>query len=490
MKRILFLLTLMLLVHFGKAQSTSPNAYQKRVLETPEIELLMSYYQQDGDHSAVGGGIGDESLDDVTPTIVITLPLNDNDVLTIDAGLSAYTSASSSNINPFNSTGASGRGGDDEEDEDDYEGDDEDDFRPGTSGAAVGTPWLASSGASKSDVLASVSLAYSHSSDDRNWILGLHGSVSKEYDYHSLGFGGSVARLFAEKNTELSLKTQVYLDAWKPIYPTELHEYSQYGSNFLNSGYFEGMTVLNEQGNPTTAYLPNLFSEWDSKKRNSYSASLGLSQIFSRRLQASFFVDLIYQKGLLSTPYHRIYFADRPNYYIGNASDIPVYTSRENTGVFRLADEVERLPDTRLKIPFGARINYYLSQTFKLRTYYRYYTDDWGITAHTGSVELPVSLSPSFTLTPTYRYYEQTAASYFAPFETHVSTEQYYTSDYDLADFQSNQYGIGLSYTNIFSKPKLFNLGLKNVNLRFSHYDRSDGLKANIVSFGLKYVFE
>ncbi len=483
MTRILLLFILLLFFHFSEAQSTNPNSYKKRVLESPEIEILMSYYRQNGDNSAVGGGIGDESLDDVTPTIVVTLPLNDDDVLTIDAGLSAYTSASSSNINPFNSSGASGRGDDDDDDDDD-------DFRPGLSGPATGTPWLASSGASQSDVLASVSIDYSHSSDDRNWILGVHGAVSKEYDYHSLGFGGSVARLFAEKNTELSLKTQVYLDAWKPIYPTELHEYSQYGSNFLNSGYFEGMTVLNEQGNPTTAYLPDRFSEWDSKKRNSYSASLGFSQIVSQRLQASFFVDLIYQEGLLSTPYHRIYFADRPNYYIGTASDIPVYTSRENTGVFRLADEVERLPDTRLKIPFGARINYYLSETFKLRTYYRYYTDDWGITAHTGSVELPISLSPSFTVTPTYRYYEQTAATYFAPFETHVSTEQFYTSDYDLSDFQSNQWGIGLSYTNIFSQPKFLRLALKNVSLRFGHYDRSDGLKANIVSFGVKYVFE
>jgi hypothetical protein len=155
-----------------------------------------------------------------------------------------------------------------------------------------------------------------------------------------------------------------------------------------------------------------------------------------------------------------------------------------------LADDVERLPATRLKTPFGARINYYISQTFKLRTYYRYYTDDWGITSHTGRVELPVSLSPAFTVTPTYRYYQQTAASYFAPFETHLSTEQFYTSDYDLSAFHSNQLGVALGYTNIFSRPGKLKIALKNVNLRFSHYGRSDGLKANIVSFGLKFGFE
>ena len=44
------------------------------------------------------------------------MPLNDDDVLTIDSGISAYTSASSSNINPFNASGASRVGGGDDDD--------------------------------------------------------------------------------------------------------------------------------------------------------------------------------------------------------------------------------------------------------------------------------------------------------------------------------------------------------------------------------------
>ncbi len=478
MRSILFLILIFLSL-FSVAQNSkdSINTYKKRVLETPEIDLLMSYYQQDGDHSAVSGGIGDESLDDITPTIVITLPLNDDDVLTIDAGLSAYTSASSGNINPFNNSGAS-RGGDNDDDNDH------------SSSTTKGSPWVASSGASRSDVLASLAVDYSHSSDDRNFIWGAHAAYSQEFDYHSIGFGGSIAKLFNEKNTEISLKTQVYLDQWKPIYPTELHEYSLYGDSFLNSGYFSGITVLDENGNASTQYQPDLFSTFTDKKRNSYSVSVSFSQILSKRLQASVFFDLIYQKGLLSTPYHRIYFADKPNYYIGDATDIPVYTSRQNKGVYRLADDIERLPGSRFKTPFGMRANYYINETLKLRTYYRYYTDDWGINSHTVNIELPVKLSHSFSLTPAYRYYQQTATRYFAPFETHLSSEQYYTSDYDLADFHSNQWSVGLRYTDIFTQRKIYKFGLKNINLRFSHYSRSDGLKANIVSLGIKFVFE
>jgi hypothetical protein len=53
---------------------------------------------------------------------VVAVPLNDDDVLTFDVGISAYTSASSSN-NPYDESGASG--------------------------SSSPTPWQASSGASR-----------------------------------------------------------------------------------------------------------------------------------------------------------------------------------------------------------------------------------------------------------------------------------------------------------------------------------------------------
>ena len=114
-KKIYILFFLICFYSSSKAQSPdSTNIYKKRVLENAEVDFLMSLYDQNGDHSAVGGGIGSEKLQNATPTIVVSLPLNDDDVLTIDAGISAYTSASSSNINPFNNSGAS-RGGEDDE---------------------------------------------------------------------------------------------------------------------------------------------------------------------------------------------------------------------------------------------------------------------------------------------------------------------------------------------------------------------------------------
>lgn len=97
MKKLIYL-PILLFAALGIAQENQA-AFKKRVLETTEVDFLTSYYTQDGNNASVTGGIGTEKLSDFTPTIVISMPLNADDVLTIDAGISAYTSASSSNLN-------------------------------------------------------------------------------------------------------------------------------------------------------------------------------------------------------------------------------------------------------------------------------------------------------------------------------------------------------------------------------------------------------
>ena len=448
------LMKVLLILTFGatailvKAQDTTSSVhYKKRVLESTEVNFLMSYYTQDGSNSAVGGGIGTEELTDLTPTIVVSVPLNDDDVLTIDAGISAYSSASSSNINPFD-------------------------------GDRPADPWYASTGASRSDVWGGVTGSYSHSSDDRNSIWSANMSFSAEYDYLSWGFGGSYTQLFNQKNTEISIKGNVYLDTWSAIYPIELRGFAYTGNGndeHDEEDEYEDFNFDYSQitGNPN--YNPQHFYPFENEKRNSYSVGLTFSQILSKRLQALVSIDGVFQEGLLSTPYHRIYFADVEDSFVKN---------------FHLADDVERLPDRRIKMALGGRLNYFINERVTLRSYYRYYADDWDIVAHTMRLSIPIKVSNRFTVYPNYRYYTQAATSFFAPYNEHLSTSKYYTSDYDLSSFDSNQFGLGISYTDILTGFTIWKLGLKSIDLRFSHYQRSNGLTANIVSGGFKFVFD
>lgn len=451
--------------------------FKKKVLEKTEVDLLMSYYTQDGANSAVGGGIGTEELTDVTPTLVVNIPLNTDDVLTVDAGISAYTSASSSNINPFDSVASVASGASSGKND------------KASANNNTGSPWVSSTGASKSDVLTAVSVAYDHSSDSRNSIWSAHAAFSTEFDYTSIGFGGGFTQLFNQKNTEIGVKANVYLDHWRPLYPVELKSYEENGN--LNTGFFGDIDVWAENGG---TYNPISFSSIRDKKRNSYSVSLSFSQILSKKLQTSIFLDVVRQEGLLSTPYHRIYFSDKNKFYIGNPNTInnplQAYDDPSNTDSFMLADDIERLPNNRLKLPIGMRLHYYVNEFLSIRNYYRFYWDDWGVMAHTYSVELPIKLGKGFTAYPTYRFYTQNAVDYFAPFNTHLSTETYYTSDYDLSKFSANQYGLGLKYTDVFSKTKFLKLGLKSIDVRFNHYERTTGLKADIITAGVKFIVD
>ncbi len=475
---LLFLITSFL--SFAQVKD-STGVFKKRVLESTEIDFLSSYYNQEGMHAAVSGGVGTEKLSDFASNIIVTVPLNDDDVLTFDVGLSAYTSASSSNVNPFmggsssytTSSGASGHHT----------------TTTTVAGTPVyGTPWQASSGASKGGTLAAINANYAHSSNDRNFIWNADMSLSSEFNYSSFGIGGGITKLFNDKNTEISIKSNLYLDNWKIIYPTELKEYNLYGNDFQLYSYFRGVTILDQNGTTTTAYLPSTFKPWTSTKRNSYSGSISFSQVLTKKSQISIFMDILQQQGMLSTPYQRVYFADKANYYIGKAQYIPMYQSAANIGVFQLADAIERMPNSRLKVPIGLRWSYYLNEKFTVRTYYRYYWDDWGVKGHTANIEIPFKISERFTLYPMYRYYTQTAAKYFAPYETHLSTEQYYTSDYDLSAFDAKQYGFGVNYTDIFANGKFLGLGIKNIEFRLNHYLRSDGLSANIGTLGFHFT--
>lgn len=433
--KYIFSIGLLLISVISFAQD-STKIYKKRVLESTEVDILTSFYSQNGENAAVSGGLGTEALTDFTATYIISIPLNDDDILTIDAGISAYTSASSSNVNPF----------------DDGPGD----------------PFQASTGASGSDTWVSLNTSYSHSSDDRNTIWSAKASIANEYDYFSIGVGASFTKLFNQKNTEFSINANVFFDEWTTIYPYELRPFAEGENGFSNDFFTENTITGNTNYNP-------IFNEFDNTGRNSYALGLGFSQILHKNVQASLSLDVVQQQGLLSTPFQRVYFNDVAASFIDN---------------FQLADAIERLPNNRFKVAIGGNLNWYLNEIATLRTYYRYYSDDWGIASHTASIETPIKITEKFTLYPSYRFYNQTATNYFKPYQTALSTDEFYTSDYDLSAFSANQFGFGISYTDIFTKIHIKKWSLKSVDLKFYQYNRNTRFSSYIITAGVKFVVD
>ena len=362
------------------AQSSDTTKQKKPI----DVNFLFSYYQQDGEHSAVTGGEGTQELSDKSVKLNLIIPVDTSGNLTFGLNLNHYTSASTDKIdNRISSASASD----------------------------VRTAWQ-------------LGWEQTYSSYQRAYSFSFGGSV--ESDYISTNFQGSwYTPLTPNKQHSFLIDGQVFLDRWVLYFPSELRD----------------------------TIHPFITTD----RRFSYHLSLQYEWIINRRLALGINSGISLQKGLISTPFHRVYFEEE---------ELP---------------RIEYLPDTKWKWPLGIRVHYFWGSGLVSRAFYRYYLDNFGIRAHTASLELAIKLNPRLTLSPIYRYHTQSASKYFAGFEQHSVDANYYTSDYDLSAFHSHKIGIGfrlLPYWQWHWKRIKWYGNLKSIGIRIVYYKRSDGLWA------------
>jgi len=371
------------------ATGADSTAYKSRKLKIDEINLVSSYYKQDGNNSAVTGGVGTEELTDISNYIDLKLvrysKSGKKQTIDLEVGVDHYTSASSDKVD-----------------------------------------LIANSSASSGDTRFYPSITFSQQDEEKGNAFAAGVSSSTEFDYQSFGGNISFTKKTSDRNGEFTAKLQTYLDQLKLVAPIELRTSDGYGT----------------------------------ASRNTFAGSLTYAQIVNQDLQVLFQADVVAQQGYLSLPFHRVYFNDGSMHQ-------------------------ELLPDNRLKIPLAVRASYFLGDNFVIRAYYRFYTDDWNLTSHTADIEVPVKLSPFFSISPFYRYYTQTAVKYFKPYGEHTAANEFYTSNYDLSKFDSSFVGINLKFTPLNGV-----FGIKHFNtleIRYGHYSRTTNLTSDIISINLKY---
>lgn len=374
------------------SQQLPDSSFQSRKLKIDEINLVSSYYNQNGDHAAVTGGTGTQQLTDIANVFDIKLIKYDRKLrkhsFDVEAGIDHYTSASSDKID-----------------------------------------LKANSSASHADTRIYPSLTWNMENEQNGNTLTAGVSFSNEFDYISRGANIGFSKKTKDRNGEFSAKVQAYFDQVKLVTPVEL------------------------RSNPED-------KDYGSASRTTLAGSLSWTQVINKNLQIAFLADLVHQQGFLSLPFYRVYFTD------GSVHQ-------------------EKLPDNRLKVPLGFRANYFLGDRFIIRTWYRYYKDDWGISSHTVNIEVPVKITPFFSVSPFYRFYNQSAVKYFAPYARHTAQNEFYTSNYDLSKFNSNFLGAGVRLA-----PPDGVFGVKHWNMleiRYGHYTKNINMNANIVSLNIKY---
>ena len=305
--------------------------------------------------------------------------------------------------------------------------------------------WISTSGASKTrGDRFFPSFEWSMQDVKHKTEFSLGSNYSGEYNYQSLTFDGSFSKK-TNTNGEFSVKLTTSLDQVLLILPSEFRTTST------------SVVISSASTGSITSYETER-EHFGSSPRNTYTAAFAFNQVINARMQGALLFDVTQQTGFLGLPFHRVYFTNG-------------------------TDKIENLPKNRTRIPVAARLNYFLGDNLIIRTYYRYYADSWGIKSNTAMIETPIKLSPFFSISPFYRYYQQTAARYFAPYMQHATTDTYFTSNYSYSAFSANFFGADVKWM------PLTPIGgfIKSIELRYGHYKQTTGLVANVVTLHLKF---
>src|SRR3978361_829078 len=165
---------LSILSAFSQNKTTGDSSlYKVRTLQLDEVNFVSGYYHQNGNNSAVTGGIGTEKLTDFANTIELKMSKYDaklrKHTWDLEVGVDHYSSASSDKIDPYTVSSASSQ-----------------------------------------DTRFYPSIGWSIQNLQKGITFGINASISKEFDYFSKGIGASFTKTSKDNNQEFSARLQAY----------------------------------------------------------------------------------------------------------------------------------------------------------------------------------------------------------------------------------------------------------------------------------------
>ncbi len=166
-------------------------------------------------------------------------------------------------------------------------------------------------------------------------------------------------------------------------------------------------------------------TETDELKRQNYQ--LGVAQVISKSMLLGLDLEVITDEGKLENPYRR-------NRYIDPA----------NSANFLYQQEV--YPDTRTSTAFAVRSMYYLPYRASLKGEYRFFTDTWGIDAHTVDASYVHPLDNHWTLEAKTRFYTQGQADFYSDLFPFENSQTHLGRDKELSKFSDITFGFGINY--------------------------------------------
>ena len=179
-------------------------------------------------------------------------------------------------------------------------------------------------------------------------------------------------------------------------------------------------------------------------------STLNARASFTQVLDADTYLQVIYEisqnQGFLSSPYR----------WVRIANEVGFMPSTCRQQVLRFADGTvvddpvdgcyrENNPDQRLRHAAALYVRRALGSSLSAGGSYRFYFDDWDIMSSTVNLDAAWVPDHGWLLALAYRFYDQSAASFYKPFYRLMPFPTYFTSDKELTSFSAHRVSLELS---------------------------------------------
>lgn len=275
--------------------------------------------------------------------------------------------------------------------------------------------------------------------------MNLGGGVSDEPDYHStfVNLGGRWD--FNQKLTSLNMGLSYTHSNTSAILDPDTSSYYDY-SVYQNQNQIQ--TIPTPNGTPTRI-LRGLKQDW--------ATHFGITQVLGKNSLIAADIGYTYSGGYQANPYKVVdfIFVD-PNQTPVSMPGLPPLLTPQVQAV------LEQRPDVRNQWTWNSRyVQYIEGLDASLHLGYQFYHDDWGINGHTFEADWGQPLGDGWTVTPTVRYYSQSAANFYQPYFLFKQAEPvtgptgridlgrvplaHYSSDYRLSGYGALSGGVTVS---------------------------------------------
>lgn len=173
---------------------------------------------------------------------------------------------------------------------------------------------------------------------------------------------------------------------------------------------------------------------------------VSLTQILSKNLIVGLNYEAITDEGFLNNPYRSVRYLDTPT---------------------TTAYQFENYPRTRSSNAISTQFKYYLPYRAAVGGKYRFYVDDWDITAHTAELNYTHPIADKWMFELVYRFYTQSHAEFYSDLFPRQNAQNFLARDKELSKFKDNSVEAGVSY-EFLNKGWHF-IDKASINLKYRH---------------------